>query len=168
MKKNLFLTFCFSVIPGAGQMYQEYMKRGLSILILFFTVIGISMLVGSPIFALPIPIILIYSFFDTWNIRNMSEEKRKEREDELIWNDFELKSNFKLNKNINTIFGIILILAGIYILGNTVFLNFAYRFGFSWLGSIIDALLRYVPTIIVAVIAMYAGFKLIMAKKNQD
>ena len=30
MKKNGFLTFCFAFIPGAGQMYQGYMKRGLS------------------------------------------------------------------------------------------------------------------------------------------
>lgn len=30
MYKNGFLTLCFSFIPGAGQMYQGYMKRGLT------------------------------------------------------------------------------------------------------------------------------------------
>ena len=30
MQKNGFLTLCFSFIPGAGQMYQGYMKRGVT------------------------------------------------------------------------------------------------------------------------------------------
>ena len=32
MLKNGFLTFCCAFIPGAGQMYQGYMKRGLSLI----------------------------------------------------------------------------------------------------------------------------------------
>ena len=32
MKKNGFFTFCFAFVPGAGQMYQGYMKRGLSLI----------------------------------------------------------------------------------------------------------------------------------------
>ena len=33
MKKNGILTLLFACIPGAGQMYQGYMKRGLSLCI---------------------------------------------------------------------------------------------------------------------------------------
>ena len=40
MLKNGFLTFCCAFIPGAGQMYQGYMKRGLS---LFLTACLIGM-----------------------------------------------------------------------------------------------------------------------------
>ena len=36
MKKNGILTFLFAFVPGAGQMYQGYMKRGLSLITLFF------------------------------------------------------------------------------------------------------------------------------------
>ena len=32
MKKNGILTFLFAFVPGAGQMYQGYMKRGLSLI----------------------------------------------------------------------------------------------------------------------------------------
>ena len=32
MKKNGILTLLFACIPGAGQMYQGYMKRGLSLI----------------------------------------------------------------------------------------------------------------------------------------
>ena len=35
MKKNAFLTFIFACIPGAGQMYYGYMKRGTSLLVYF-------------------------------------------------------------------------------------------------------------------------------------
>ena len=31
-KRSGFLSFCFAFIPGAGQMYQGYMKRGISIM----------------------------------------------------------------------------------------------------------------------------------------
>ena len=55
MKKNLFLTFCFSFIPGAGQMYQAYMKRGLSIMIIFASFIALIAIVNTPIFSLFAP-----------------------------------------------------------------------------------------------------------------
>ena len=35
MKKNALLTFIFACIPGAGQMYYGYMKRGTSLLVYF-------------------------------------------------------------------------------------------------------------------------------------
>ena len=42
MKKNGFLTFCFACIPGAGQMYYGYMKRGLSLITLFCIGVGLG------------------------------------------------------------------------------------------------------------------------------
>ena len=43
MKKNGILTLLFACIPGAGQMYQGYMKRGLSLITMFclFIILGI-------------------------------------------------------------------------------------------------------------------------------
>ena len=35
MKKNGILTLLFALIPGAGEMYQGYMKRGLSLITMF-------------------------------------------------------------------------------------------------------------------------------------
>ena len=35
-RKNGFWNLCFSLIPGAGQMYQGFLKRGVSIMALFF------------------------------------------------------------------------------------------------------------------------------------
>ena len=59
MLKNGLLTLLFAFIPGAGQMYQGYMKRGLS-LMLMCCVIGVLAMLFAPI---------MFSFFDTLNLR---------------------------------------------------------------------------------------------------
>ena len=42
IRKNKFLTFCFALIPGVGQLYQGYMKRGVSLMILFWGLSAMS------------------------------------------------------------------------------------------------------------------------------
>lgn len=67
MKKNGILTLLFDCIPGAGQMYQGYMKRGLSLITLFFLCIMAGMLLEPLV--LTALIVWMYSFFDTFNLR---------------------------------------------------------------------------------------------------
>ena len=67
MLKNGFLTFCCAFIPGAGQMYQGYMKRGLS-LILTACCIGMVSSLLNPVLLLLV-VVWMYSFFDTFNLR---------------------------------------------------------------------------------------------------
>lgn len=66
MKKNGILTFLFAFVPGAGQMYQGYMKRGLSLITLFFLCIMAGMLLEPLV--LTALIVWMYSFFDTFNL----------------------------------------------------------------------------------------------------
>ena len=66
MKKNGFLTFCFACIPGAGQMYYGYMKRGLSLITLFCVGVGLGALIGPLVVVCPI--VWMYSFFDTYDL----------------------------------------------------------------------------------------------------
>ena len=42
MKKNFFLSFICACVPGAGQMYQNYMKRGVSLMGAFAAVCALS------------------------------------------------------------------------------------------------------------------------------
>ena len=67
MLKNGLLTLLFAFIPGAGQMYQGYIKRGLS-LMLMCCVIGVLAMLFAPI-ALFLMLVFMYSFFDTLNLR---------------------------------------------------------------------------------------------------
>ena len=68
MMKNGILTFIFAFCPGAGQMYQGYMKRGLSLITMFCLsiVIGVSTL---EVLTVGCVIVWMYSFFDTLNLR---------------------------------------------------------------------------------------------------
>lgn len=61
MMKNGILTFIFAFCPGAGQMYQGYMKRGLSLITMFclFVVIGVSTL---EVLTVGCVIVWMYSF----------------------------------------------------------------------------------------------------------
>ena len=43
-RKSGFLTFCFACLPGAGEMYLGYMKRGLSVMIAFWGLIFVASL----------------------------------------------------------------------------------------------------------------------------
>lgn len=67
MMKNGILTFLFAFCPGAGQMYQGYMKRGLS-LILTACCIGMVSSLLNPVLLLLV-VVWMYSFFDTFNLR---------------------------------------------------------------------------------------------------
>lgn len=68
MKQHALFTFFFALIPGAGQMYQGYMKRGLSIMLLFAANIFLTTIIG--IAGIFLPVIWAYSFFDTYRLRS--------------------------------------------------------------------------------------------------
>ena len=67
MLKNGLLTLLFAFIPGAGQMYQGYMKRGLSLMLMCCAICVLAVLF-SPI-AFFLMLVFMYSFFDTLNLR---------------------------------------------------------------------------------------------------
>lgn len=165
MRKNLFFTFWFSFIPGAGQMYQEYMKRGLSIMILTAFFIALTAIVSAPIFAIPIPIIIIYSFFDTYNIRN-SIDTEKQIKDDYIWksvgNDI-LGSDFKIEKK-NKYLGYTLIVIGLYLLFNNIVVRLVYDTNIEWLMAVVNSIRNYLPSILVSIISIFIGIKFISNK----
>lgn len=89
MKKNGILTFLFAFVPGAGQMYQGYMKRGLSLITLFFLCIMAGMLLLEPL-VLTALIVWMYSFFDTFNLRAQIIAENAPADDYLVhinWKD---------------------------------------------------------------------------------
>lgn len=165
MKKNMFFTFCFSFIPGAGQMYQGYMKRGLSIMILLGIAWALTSIVSMPLFAIPIPIIFAYSFFDTFNIRNKIGTDAQ-GEDQFIWESTSIGNTLnKLNtKKKGTWVGIILIFIGVYLLFNSVIRQIAYNLDIEWLYISIRTVMNYLPPILIAAVCIGAGIKFISKK----
>lgn len=155
MKKNLFLTFCFSFIPGAGQMYQNYMKRGLSLMCLAGILLILAIMTDTIIFMIPFLVVMAYSFFDTYNIRNTVGTQ------EQIEDDYVLKGfNFDKFKN-NKLLGIGIILIGGYILLNNILYGIARDTGIQILIDTIRVIRAYLPSIIVAAITIGAGVKML-------
>ena len=52
-KKNGFWTFCFSLLPGAGEMYLGFMKMGISLMAIFFALCGLSGILNIGVIMLP-------------------------------------------------------------------------------------------------------------------
>ncbi len=68
--KHGFFLFVSSCIPGCGQMYQGYMKRGTSLMIVFFGLFAVSVFLqigAMAVFMLPA---WLYAFFDSYNLRS--------------------------------------------------------------------------------------------------
>lgn len=100
MKKNGILTLLFACIPGAGQMYQGYMKRGLSLITLFFLCIMAGMLLLEPL-VLTALIVWMYSFFDTFNLRAQIIAENAPADDYLVhinWKDKRMQ-NFMMDSH---------------------------------------------------------------------
>lgn len=159
MKKNALLTFIFACIPGAGQMYYGYMKRGLS-LITFFC---LFIMAGTLVDALVVGSIIVwmYSFFDTYDlIRHLAAGEPKE--DSLLllgkWQDCK-----ELIPQHNKLLGWALIIVGGWAMYDTVVSN--------WLLNVLDRLfgdygmaysiIHGIPNVFIAVLLIAAGFKLL-------
>lgn len=76
MERNKFLVFCWAFIPGAGQMYLNMMKKGLAIMVMFWSVIAVTALLSMEALLFILPIIWFYSFFDTFNSARYNYDQR--------------------------------------------------------------------------------------------
>lgn len=173
-KKNGFLTFIFSFIPGAGQMYQGAMKRGLSIMIIY----GVSLVLSAFIFSLsimfliPLMIITAYSFFDTWHIRNLNDEERQKYVDKYIWDEEDFikltHNKFKNKKKFLKVLGTILIIIGVIVFIDSFVLRLLSNLGIQVAKEIIYTISRYAPSVIASTVAIIVGIKLVSNKTKED
>ncbi len=163
--KSKFLTFIFSLIPGAGQMYQGLVKKGISIMVLFFGVIALSIMLYMPIICFALPIIWFYAFFEAINRINYSKDELNAIDDDFIIN-LKLEENEKVKnlfKGRHILFGWIIVAIGVYSLLNILVFN-------NWdLMSLLDdrvraamrAVVRLLPKLILPLICLLIGIKLI-------
>ncbi len=165
MKKNLFLVFCFSFIPGAGQMYQEYMKRGISIMTIFAIFVALLSIVGTPVFAIPLPIIYAYSFFDTYRIRNSIDSKDKIK-DGYIWSNtqFDIFDDKLKAMKKNSFLGWILVIIGIYLMFTGVIEPVLTKLDIEALNLFVNIVSRYFPAVIISIVSILFGIKFISNK----
>ena len=73
-KKSGFLTFIFSWIPGAGQMYMGFMRMGVSLMGLFWGILALSIFFNTGFLMLIDVVVWFYSFFHAHSLRAMDDE----------------------------------------------------------------------------------------------
>lgn len=164
MLKNGLLTLLFAFIPGAGQMYQGYMKRGLS-LMLMCCVICVLAVLFSPI-AFFLLLVFMYSFFDTLNLRAQIALGNAPADDYLVHLDPKDKRLARLLLDSHKLVGWLLIAFGALIAYQNLIMNtlgdLVYRWGhsspvFRALYLVMDSL----PDVVVCVVLIVCGVWLV-------
>lgn len=164
MLKNGLLTLLFAFIPGAGQMYQGYMKRGLS-LMLMCCVISVLAMLFAPI-ALFLMLVFMYSFFDTLNLRAQIALGNAPADDYLVHLDPKDKRLARLLLDSHKLVGWLLIAFGALIAYQNLIMNtlgdLVYRWGHS--SPVFRALylvMASLPDVVVCVVLIVCGVWLV-------
>ena len=167
-RKSRFLTFMFSLLPGAGHMYLGLMKNGVSFMGIFaFMMFVTSWLEIGPLVYVT-PVIWFYSFFDCLNKSGMTEEEFANYKDDYL---FSLDSLLKMDKSVlkkrGLVIGSILVLFGLYLLFQNVVDVFRPFLSIKVLGPIRE-IINYVPKVLVSMAIIGLGIHLISGKKKES
>lgn len=166
-KKSGFLTFCFSLVPGAGEMYLGFMKMGISLMGLFFLTIwlggtlnlGILMCVGI--------IIWFYSFFHVHNLAGLPDEDFINTEDAYLLN---LNTLFATDKKFvqkyRKIIAIVLIVLGAILVWRGV-MSLCYAYLPGVIVRLLSRISNIVPQMATGAGIILAGFYMIKGKKEE-
>lgn len=97
-RRNSFLTFLASLIPGVGYMYLGLIRKGAEALLIFMLIPPILRFIGlgflSYLFTFPL---WFYTFFDTFNIAKRMDRGEYVPDSEFIFK----RSNESINSDIN-------------------------------------------------------------------
>lgn len=116
-----FLLFLTSCLCGCGQMYQGYMKRGLSLLLAIFTLIAVAGFLSLGPLAFFTPVVWLYAFFDSYNLRRLIAQDAAPEDAYLFGlSDMDSQQMTALLKKRHSIIGWVLVIVGVYMLYDTV------------------------------------------------
>jgi hypothetical protein len=165
-KKSSFLTFWFSLLPGAGQMYMGFMKRGICLMSVFFLIIFLStwLSLGPLMFAMPV--IWFFAFFDTHNLRAMPDDEFYAMEDDYILIPTFAKEKARiLQSKYRTVLAFALIIIGFTILWNNMY-DLMDEILPGYISNIIYQFGLYFPQLVIGLAIVALGLFLIRGKKK--
>ena len=169
--KNGILTFIFAFCPGAGQMYQGYMKRGLSLITMFCLFIMAGSMTGLDALVVGCIIVYMYSFFDTFNLRAQIGLDAAPADDYLIHFDMRDRRLEQLMAERHKLLGWLLIAFGGMVAYQNIIMNtlgdLLWRWGkespiFRALYLVMDQL----PEVLVCVVLIVCGIWLVKGPRT--
>lgn len=156
-KKSKFLTFIFSLLPGAGEMYMGFMKMGVSLMAEFFGIIFLATVTDVSQLLMIDIILWFYAFFHVHSIAGASDEEFRQLEDKYLIPFYESNPG-RQSKMMRRFCSIVLIVLGAFMLWNM---------GIKMLGSILYLPgVQYIPKILVAIGLIVLGIVMIQGKKE--
>lgn len=164
-KKNRFLTFCFSLLPGAGEMYMGFMKMGLSLMMVFFGLIWIPDLLMMSEISLVAIVVWFYGFFHANHLAALSDEEFAQVEDTYLLSMDLLTGGKDFARKYHKWVAVFLILGGISLLWNTA-TDLMYK-KFPAIYEIMFMVGNYIPRVLIAVLIMVGGILMLRGKKAE-
>lgn len=169
-QKGKLLTFCFSLVPGAGHMYLGFMKQGISLMTTFAALCAISAWLEIGPLLLFTPIIWFYSFFDAINKNSLDPEEFYALEDHYIWGDGWLDMEGVFRDSIKSRNSRKTLAVGMYIVAGCMLWSVLKYFvngifGFNWIvGAVIDKL----PVLAVAGVIIWLAYRLMQSADGTE
>lgn len=167
-KKNRFLTFCFSLMPGAAEMYMGFMRTGTELMLFFLGMIMIPSFLGLEGLSILAVVIWAYGFFHANHLASLSDEEFVQVEDnDILGMELFQKGKKKLQGNSRGI-AVLLIVLGIWLLwGTGVDMLWAYRVLPEYIYELLFTISDYVPRLTASVLIIVLGVHMIRGKKKE-
>lgn len=167
--KRGFWMFVTSCLSGCGQMYQGYMKRGISLLVLFFALLAVAGFFGIAPIAFFLPVVWAYAFFDSYNLRARIAAGEPPEDAYLFgMSDMDSQQLQALLRKRHSLIGWVLVFLGVYMLYDTLLDQLGWLLNWGWLYD----LLRYdVPRLVLTALVILLGLWFIRgprAKREED
>lgn len=166
-KKSRFLSFCFSFLPGAAEMYMGFMKTGISLMLAFFLLIAVGGWMQQTIITLFDVVVWAYGFFHANHLAGLSDEEFAQVEDEYIFGmDSVLGTKEYVEKYQKWIaYGLIFI--GACFLWNTManLLHSILPEQYTFISRMMWRIGSYVPSIVIGAGIIFLGVRLLNGKK---
>ena len=117
-RKQGFFLFLASCIPGCGQMHQGYMKRGLSLMTVFWGVFAAALLLQLEALILLLIPAWLYAFFDSYNLHGQSDAQAAANPDGFLFDLPTVDSGrlAALSRGRHSILGWVLVALGLWML----------------------------------------------------
>lgn len=166
-KKNRFLTFIFSLIPGAGEMYMGFMKQGVTLMGACFLLIFLAawLNIGPLLFILPL--LWCYSFFHVHNVKSLPDEEFYALEDDYMFHlGRVLPDNLNLDKKAKNVLAILLIGIGVVLLWDNLMDIMGWIVP-SYLEELYWGIRHMAPQLVIALLLIVGGIWLIRGKKKE-
>lgn len=166
-KQSKALTVFFSLLPGAGHMFMGFMKRGISLMSLFFLIIFLSSWLGIGPLLYALPVLWFYAFFDSINIAWADDQEFSTLDDHYLFKTEALSHvNEKLFGHGSLYCGIILLFFGIYLILSKLISEFDSLLR-PEIADFLSNTVAVFPQFFLGVVIILIGIRLIIGKKKE-